>query len=166
MSSKASRGTKSTAKSATATFKALTAKQKGALGRSNANNLFSVNKDKAVEATHDKHFWEVSKYAHPINKMQYTRWQNQLREESFFGDRVSKLPDDFKHRITRHFVQPTFMRWLVPLAFLVYFAMCFVRYMIYGVTAAESSMNKLRYAGALPRLPTPSGAGGPMASGY
>jgi hypothetical protein len=126
---------------------------KKAKGRVNASKLFGVNPFATRDALKEKHYWELYKQSHPINRWQYRRWEERLRKESLFVDRINSLPIDQRYKLKKELLTPNNVALMVPVGMTFYLVYCFVRYKVWGITPAEAGVSTARYVQLGPRPP-------------
>lgn len=129
---------------------------KSAFGRVAASKLFRFNPNLKDEALKERHFWEVNKNLHPLNRSQYLRWETKMRKESIFMDKVEKMPIDQKYRIRKQMLTPRFIALILPLFVVVYVVFCYVRKALFGITPHDASVSIIRFLQLLPRAPNTS----------
>jgi hypothetical protein len=124
-------------------------------GRINATHrLFAFNKELKADALKEKSYWELNKDAHPINRYWYRKWFDKVREESIFHERINKMPVDIKYKLKKTLYQSSAAQYAIPSFVVIYFAYCWLRHKIWGVTPSEASMSTMRY---VQLSPSPAG---------
>ena len=126
---------------------------KKAKGRVNPAKLMSINPFATREALKDKTYWELYKNSHPINRWQFRRWEERLRKESLFVDRINSMPVDQRYKLRKELLTPSNIGLLIPIGMAMYFGYCFVRYKVWGITPAEAGVSTARYVQLGPRPP-------------
>lgn len=126
---------------------------KKAKGRVNPTKLFGVNPFASREALKDKNYWELYKNSHPINRWQYRKWEERLRKESVFVDRINSLPVDQRYKLRKALLSPSNIGLVIPIGMTCYFGYCFIRFKVWGVTPQEAGVSAVRYVQLGPRAP-------------
>jgi len=123
------------------------------VGRVNSENMFAFNKKKKDEAIEEKSFWSLNKDSHPINHWSFTRWAERKRKEDLFEQRINTLPPD--QMVAQKWTLTTLQHlgWLLPVGVVVYTALCYVRYQVFGVTPADASLGITRFLHGSARPP-------------
>jgi hypothetical protein len=105
---------------------------KKANGRVNPLKLFGVNPFATRDALKEKHYWELYKNSHPINRWQY---------------------NDQRYKLRKALMNPSNVGMFIPIGMGVYLTYCYVRYKVWGVTPAEAGVSTARYVQLGPRPP-------------
>ncbi|CBH16384.1 uncharacterized protein TEOVI_000722200 [Trypanosoma equiperdum] len=126
--------------------------RKGAMGRINAERLYAFNKTLKKDTLRERGYWEVSKDSHPINRWSYRRWKQRKEELSVFEDKLEKVPVDQKFKIKKLLTVAN-ISVLGPIMILLYFAFCYLRYRLWGITPIDGAGAVVRGVQNLPRPP-------------